>query len=80
MIAFIISLLIFMIFYGVGIVISFKIPKININIPQPIYEIGSYVFMIVSFYYENDRIFQIFISLVTGLIVGYLRNCSENEK
>lgn len=75
--SFLLSLLIFILFGGIGTLISMKIPKIDINIPEPIITISTWGCMGASFYYESDRIFQIFFSFIIGLVCGYLLNCIE---
>ena len=72
MINFLISLFIYIFFAIIGCYLSSKIPKIlYIKIPEPICEFFGFIMMIVSFQYQNDRLMQIIISLLSGFIIAY---------
>ena len=76
---FIISLLIFIIFASIGVFVANKIPKIDLQIPEPVLSLISFGAMVAEFYYENNRFFQIILSFAIGLIFCYLLNCSKKE-
>ena len=74
MIAFIISLAIYIIFSLIGGFLGLRIPKFLI-IPEPIVSFVGWGIMITTFYYENDRLLQILISFVSGFIIA---NCIKD--
>lgn len=77
--SFVISLIIFIAFSTIGGLISVKIPKIDLHIPEPIISIVAFGMMCAEFYYANDRSFQIILSLLIGMAFCYLLNCSNNK-
>lgn len=76
---FLISLIIFILFGVLGGFLAFKIPKLKINIPEPIIMFLCWGTMIASFYYEHNRPIQILISFVLGFVSIYLLECNNEN-
>ena len=75
--SFLLSLFIFIIFSGLGTILSIKLPKLDIEIPEPIYMFVGWGAMCGIFFIPDNRLLQIFVSLLCGLLIGYLSNLKK---
>ncbi len=78
--SFLLSLLIFMVCALIGGISGLKIPKISHTIPEPIIELLGFAAMIAVFCLSYNRLMQIIISLLIGLIMVYLLDSQKEKK